>query len=479
MLELAIIVWFILVALTVIGISQSQTDGQGCRHLISSNGVFLTTFSLYFVIPALNPILTGGEFFWAAKYSGETIVAVVMCALVWSLMIYLLGYGIKPKSYIAIGASFVSEQPAKYRSSRRALFISMVFILMGVVMKLMAVRLGGGMDETVMRMSKGVSQSLNISSISSKVGHLRNFSGISEAGAAYLLLEALRARRARWLASAIFIAVVALAMMTTGKRLYILWPVLIAAGGFSCYLNVLRPRHFLFLLPAGLAFGFLTLMYRIYVPLYFAGALPSFDLASAPWSQGSLWLFYFNSLEFSFFELTAASFVDHETINRLLGGSFLAFYRPYIEPFLYIIPRSVWPGKPETLVDISHAMSAMIFNTDLTIATTGIAPGLPGTSYILGGPLGFTVSFFLLGILCRRIDMNYIGRRRAGDDILPMRIVWLAFWIVVVFHIFRQGTIGWVFMITVVQQMGLLLGFALISLASRHRRNPVLSRLYA
>ncbi|MFN4130118.1 MAG: hypothetical protein ACK4GC_09920, partial [Paracoccaceae bacterium] len=260
------------------------------------------------------------------------------------------------------------------------MMVVLVLIVVGVLMKLAAIRLGGGVEETVMRMSRGVAATQNITGANSIVGHLRNFSGISEAGAAYLLLESQRTRRARWLGFAIFAAVVGLAMMATGKRLYVLWPVLMAAAGFACYVKVLRPMHFLILLPLGLGFGFLTLMYRIYAPLYFAGALPGFDLSSAPWAQGSQWLFYFNSLEFSFFELTAAAFIDHETINRILGGPLLGFYRPHIEPFLYIIPRAVWPGKPETLVDISHAMTAMIFNSDFSIASFGIAAGLTGTS---------------------------------------------------------------------------------------------------
>lgn len=478
MLDIAFIVWVILIVLTIVALGQCPTDGHGRRHLVSANGIFIITFALYFVIPALNPLLTEGQFYWAVMYSDKTMILVVMCSLVWAILLYLLGYQISSISSKPALRSTSHIRPTKSPDDRRAIMVAIILVVVGVMMKLLAVQLGGGVEETVMRMSKGVSENQNLSVITSIVGHLRNFSGISEAGAAYLLLQALRGDRMRWLAISVFVVVVALAMLTTGKRLYILWPVLIAVCGFSCYVKTILPRHFFLILPLGLTFGFLTLMYRIYAPLYFAGLLASFDLASVSWAQGSYWLFYFNSLEFSFFELTAAAFADRESITNILGGPLLAAYRPYIEPFLYIIPRSVWLDKPETLLDVSHAMSALVFGTDISLSTFGIASGLTGTSYVLGGAMGYTIAFLTFGFFCRRIDVRYISTRNYGEDVHPMRIVWLAFWIVVAFHIFRQGTLGWVFIITVVQQIGVLIGFFAISSMQKLRWNSAPRRLH-
>lgn len=465
MLDIAIFVWVLLFLIALIALGRCQSDRHGNRHLISANGIFLITFILYFIFPALNPILTGGIFYWAASYSSKTLVLIVMCSLVWALLVYILGYELNSRP---LKSTINKIQPShKTQTNRHTINIALFMILAGVAMKIMAIMLGGGVDETIIRMSKGVSETNNITAASTIVGQLRNFSGLSEAGVAYLLLESLRTRRYRLLTISLFVLVVGFAMISTGKRLYVLWPILIAIAGFACYIKILSPGHLILLLPLGLFFGFLTLMFRIYMPLYFAGDLSNFDISDVPWANDSIWLFYFNSLEFSFFELTAAAFIDHEAIDRILGGPLLAFYRPHIEPILYIIPRVIWAGKPENLVDISHAMSAIIFNNDITLSSFGIATGLTGTSYILGGIIGFTLAFFFLGLMCRRIDKIYISNRYSGETVSPMRIVWLAFWLMIVFHLFRQGTIGWVFMITIVQQLGILIGFAAISILPR------------
>lgn len=466
MLDIALIAWIFLVILTFFTIHRCQIDKRGHRHLISANGIVVITFSLYFLVPALNPIITDGNFYWAESYSSKFIVLIVMCSLIWALTMYTLGYLLSLKSNNP-SISHITQKSNIQDSNQIAINTSLLLIATGILMKLIAISVGGGIEDTIIRMSRGVADTQDITESTSIVGQIRNLSGISEAGATYLLLESMRTKKNKWRGLIIFCIVTGFALISTGKRLYILWPMLVAIAGFSWYRHTLQPKHFFLLLPIGLGFGFITLMFRIYAPLYFAGGLSNLDLTDVPWAKGSLWLFYFNSLEFSFFELTAAAFVDNEVIDRIFGGSFLAFYRPHIEPFFYIIPRALWTDKPESFMDISHAMTTLIFQSEFTSKSYGIATGLTGTSYILGGFPGFTLSFFVLGLICRRIDKKYIGRYSTGEQVLSMQIVWFAFWLMVVFHIFRQGTIGWVFMITIIQQLGVLIGFFVISTVSR------------
>lgn len=466
MLVAAVLIWVLLLVATLYSLRNCPRDASGRQHLISANGVFLSTFLIYLALPAINPVMLGGSFYWATAYYSPLLVFLVMACCLWAVMVYAAAYRMTSRSSTR---SSVPEQTgaSQFARHQRAVLVACILVGIGIAMKLLAVALGGGVGETVLRISRGVAATQDIAATSSAIGHLRNLSGISEAGTMFLLLESLRTGRLRITAAVLFVATVFLAMAATGKRLYILWPVLAAAAGLAIYVRPIRPRDILILVPAGLAFGFLTLMYRVYAPLYFAGALSEADLTAAPWAKGSLWLFYFNSLEFSFFELTAVVLADRDSLIELLGGPLLAFYRPHIEPFFYLIPRAIWPGKPESFLDVSHAMTSLVFGDQLGAGSYGIATSLTGTSYVFGGFLGLTLAFLLMGVICSRIDRRFITMQPQGSSHATTRIIWLSFWMMVVFHLLRQGTLGWVFMIAVVQQAGTIAGALLIASAPR------------
>ena len=112
--------------------------------------------------------------------------------------------------------------------------------------------------------------------------------------------------------------------------------------------------------------------------------------------------------------------------------------------------------------DLSYGVSAVLGDTSFEDPTVGYASTLVGTSYILGGVVLVICSMFAFGYLTGRFDS-----RLARSDWSDMSLVLFAIGLVVIFHLFRQGTLGWTFIVSIVQQYGAIA--ALIALAWRTR----------
>ena len=127
-----------------------------------------------------------------------------------------------------------------------------------------------------------------------------------------------------------------------------------------------------------------------------------------------------------------------DQIADMFGGRLIAFYRAFLEPFLYIVPRAVWPDKPASFVDLAHGFYSATFSGGLT-GRVGFGATLIGYANLLGGPFAVAFSFLVLGLFSGWVD------RPRGDG-LPA-LVFKTVGIVIIFTLFRQGSLGWVFLI--------------------------------
>lgn len=468
MAELTIIVWLLTVITLFAGLRLAPTGPDGKHNLMSAHGLVLMMFFVFLVLPATTPVfLSDSQLYWASAFSGPQNVLAGL-SLVWaSVVIFLISYSLFRHSPLIEPKS--SGNPPL---GADATTISVLFALvgLGVLLKLLVVQIGGGLEMTIMRMSRGVSDSMGLSRESSGlIAQLRSFSIVGDLAAMWLFVVALARRRWRLAAFFLFIAMIALTMGVIGKRLYVLWPLLAFALAVSQYFYTVRPRHILFVIAAVFLFGWLSLSFRIFAPLSAAGVSNTLDLRAVPWAQGSAWRFYFGSLEFSYFELTVASIFGRETLTNLFNGQLEMLYKTQIEPFFFIIPRAIWPGKPEQFLDLSHGLAALTFYEDISTVDLGVASALTGTAWLSGGVLGVVLAFGFLGYVSARCDKFYYS----GQATLlpsPLRIIIYAYLLMVIFHLFRQGTFGWVFIIVVSQQLGGISAVALLWFVSLKAR---------
>jgi hypothetical protein len=99
--------------------------------------------------------------------------------------------------------------------------------------------------------------------------------------------------------------------------------------------------------------------------------------------------------------------------------------------------------------------------------TVGIATTLIGTSWIFGGVVGLVVGMFLLAALTSRVDV-FLNKMHYAT---PSRIVFFSLSCSLLFHFFRQGTVGWAFLIFFQSEtVFLLTTFLLLYVSARAAR---------
>jgi oligosaccharide repeat unit polymerase len=452
MAELTIIVWFLQVITLFAGLRLAPCGLDGKHNLLSAHGLVLMMFFVFLILPATTPVfLSEYQLYWASAFSGPQNVLAGLF-LVWaSIAIFLASYRLFRHSPNVIPKS--SENPPLGADPTT---ISVLFALvgLGILLKVLVVQIGGGIDMTIMRMSRGVAENMGISREGSGlILMVRSFSIVGDLAAVWLLVLAMARRRWRLAAFLLFIAMIAMTIGIIGKRLFVIWPLLAFALAFSHYVYKIRPKHILIVIAAIFLFGWLSLSFRIFAPLSAAGSLNSFDIRAVPWAQGSAWRFYFGSLEFAYFDLTVASINGREIVTKLFNGQLEMLYKTHIEPFFFIVPRAIWPSKPEQFLDLAHGLAALTFFEDVATVDLGINSALTGTSWLSGGVFGVVFAFGFLGYVAARSDKFYYSGK---VSMMPsaLRIIIYAYFLMVVFHLFRQGTFGWVFMIAVIQQLG-------------------------
>lgn len=420
--------------------------------------VVLGFFGLYFLLPAaLLLFYNGGGFVWVRQLDGQAVFFQTCLLTSLSLALFQVGYWFG-------GQREIKSQPGQDhpRALRNTVAVALVLCAAGIALKLIAFTLGGGLETSVTRLSGGVSQALGVQVASQSTFYVRTLSGIADAGAVWLIAYSIMKRKFSLLYVSLFLVTVGLAFLGTGKRSYLILPIIVLAVSYHKFVAPINIKKLPAAIVIMLALGFSSLMARIYLPVIFNDL--EINLDRVPWAEGSLIRFYFLSLEFSTFEAFALSIFYDNQIVALLGDTATAFYRTNLEPLLFLVPRTIWPGKPEAFVDVSHAVRVVMLGGSVENGT-GIASTLLGTSWALGNIVGLSAAMLSTGFASSFFDKNARFKQMS-----LFQVITYSFVLVLLFNFFRQGTFGWTILTVFIQQAGLLLGFFIIYVAKRYVR---------
>jgi hypothetical protein len=460
-----------LTVLLIFGFLQAPQDSNGARPVLSTFNVVLLGIFLYILLPAML-ILNAGTYTWAVDYySGEVFEKTVWLS---TLGVGAFVYGnLFSRRRVEVSEAEVASHGggAGQTSSTRSSASLVMFGLLaaGIALKLVLILDTGGFAESVTRLSDGVRQFSGVESLDAGAILLVTMSGIADGAATWGSLRALRERRLEKAWLSVLLITLGLTYLLTGKRLVILLPIMVVLVGFHVYRRPLTTRVLPIAIPVAIVLGFLTLSARVFLPAAIAGY--NMDLNNIAYADGSVLQFYLYSLEFASVEMISVAVEARPDVLEMFGGAWNAMITTNFESFLYSVPRAVWPGKPTVFYDLSHGITAALGATPFEDPTVGYASTLIGTSFIMGGVIGTLVAMLLLGILTARLD-----RRLQGSSWSDGSIVLYALALVVVFHLFRQGTLGWTFIVSVVQNYGVLLALLVLCILAKEKRSSLLPR---
>jgi hypothetical protein len=471
-----ILVTTLTLALVLAALSAPE-DSNGTRHLLSGYSIVLASFALYGVFPAVLLVLRGGEFYWAPGFDANhgLIRAVALTGV--ALLAFLYGYSIATRRRRAragsrrpAAASAVASRTLSPRSSpvdvggtaeaapRRipaAWQVAVGLVIVGLLMRLYVVTELGGIGPTVARLSGATRSHLALENAPPLLVQVLTLAGIANAGATWLLVQAIRLKRPIYLPGFVFLLALASSFLVSGKRLFLILPLLVVVCAIHAYRRPVTFRWAPWLLLAVPALGMATLLSRVFLPASQGDIVINLD--DVEYAHGSPVDFYFNSLEFSTTEMIAVAATSADEINASLGGNAEAFVTTNLVPFTYAVPRALYPEKPEAFIDMSHGISASVENSDIHYATVGYACTLIGTSYITAGVVGVLAVFTLLGYLTRRYDESHLDLPGSFGALVCHAVV-----LTVLFTYMRQGTLGWTFLVAVFQQYGFLIGAVML-----------------
>ena len=449
-----------LIFAVLVGFSQAPRDWRGERPLFSTHSVVLLVFGIYIPFPAVL-VLIAGRYTWATSYYSPELFSATLSLCLAAIVSFLFG------------SALVRSRPASVKakaqlSSRRVPDAVLIMMLaVGLALKLQLILAGGGLEDTLIRLSSFASSTTGVEELSAGAIGLRTLSGVADGAATWGLVQALKEKRARVRWGVIFTAVLVISYFTIGKRLLLVLPLVCIALAIHVYVRPLTTRLIPLVFTAMLGVGLLTLFARIFLPLATAGVVV--NLADVEYAGGSALAFYFYSLEFSTVEMISVAMNDAASIADLFGGPADAFAATNLVPFLYSVPRSIWPNKPEIIYDISYGISATLGATQFQDPTVGYASTIIGTAFVIGGVLGVIGAMAAFGFLSARADTLLRSPTWPVGRIFAYGLL-----LVLAFHFFRQGTLGWTFIVSIVQQYGFLLSVVIFSLIARRPTKDLL-----
>jgi len=423
---------------TIIGaFGLAPTCSLGYRPMVSGYTITLVTMLIYIAFSAAIPIVFNDmQFVNALAYSSEEEIFGTLCVSWAAVVLFVLSY-----LYFTRDRPINMRPASLYRPSQANFHIlAYVMLAIGLVMKALFVQRSGGLQTLLLSRSGGLAQSLGLTDEVDRGSiYLNEMSFIADAAACWLLLTALRVRKSTFVHILIFAVTIGFSFLLTPKRLVLLAPILAILIGFGIYVWPLRLRYAPYFVAAAMGFSLITLLTRIFLPAYLAG-VNVLDFAN--FDRVRYFVVHLMGMDMGFFEGTAVAVYGTNDVIAKFGSWGGAFYFPNVEPFFYIVPRFIWPLKPDHFVDVAVAVGTVMYGGTLEKANWGYGVGLVGTSWLYGGFAGLVVGMGILGwasAVCDRFmaKMHYAS---------PERILIFAVACTTLFHLYRQGTIGWVFL---------------------------------
>lgn len=458
----------VLLALNLAAFLRAPKDWRGCRPVASGYVVIVATIFLFIALPAV-AVYFRNSYVWAPAYFNADNFAAAIWLVNFALAAFLYGYffyraHVKDPDFKSPEASVGHRDSGPFQST---LPLVTLFIVVGVGIKIFLILSVGGLSNAVVLLSGFGRSEVGVdpqSPLSSSQIMLRVVSGMADGAAAWGLLTAFRQRRGVKTWTIILMLVLGLTFLTIGKRLILLFPLFLVVLGLHFYRRALTIKLLPALVLGAVIFGLLTISIRGLLPALLLGREVDFNASN--YAQGSFLLYYLYSLEFAMIEMITVVMVGRDNIMNMFGGAWDAFWATNIEPLFYTVPRALWPGKPTMFYDVSYGVSAELGYGSIDDPSVGYAPTLIGTAFFFAGVIGVGVALFLLGLLAARVDRRLTQRDWTGRDIVIYALA-----LVIVFHLFRQGSIGYALVISFSQQYGAIGAALLLSYVEQsHRR---------
>lgn len=409
----------------------------GYRPLLSGYTIVLYTIVLYAGFSACIPLLFNDmQFVWVPGYwsPSEMMGTLGVCWLAIVLFVGFYQFFSRHRLHRFVSTPLHLPQEQFFPA------LAYAFVVLGLLFKALFVIRSGGFHNLLLSRSHGIAQSLGLIEDTDRVAnYLIQISFIGDAAACWLFLEALRFRKHLLRHGILVFVTVALTFLITPKRLVLMAPLLSLGVGFGIYVRPLQLKYAPIFLFGALTFSMVTLAARIFLPAYLAGAEV---LDFARWGLVKKFALAQLSADLGFFDSTAVAVFRANDILAKFDGWWNAFYRPNFEPFLYAIPRFIWPSKPDHLVDVAIAMRAVIFGGTLRSTDIGVGVGLIGTSWLYGAIFGLVAGMAILAWAATFVD-RFLEKMHFAS---PGRILIFASSCTVLFHLYRQGTLGWTFL---------------------------------
>jgi hypothetical protein len=254
--------------------------------------------------------------------------------------------------------------------------------------------------------------------------------------------------------------VMVLTFIISGKRSAVI-PLLLLPLIWRHYLvkrlNVVKAGLFLVVSIAVIG---IMLLGRIVVPLLFNDQDPTAYLGD---DFGEVMLFYFDTGEWSTFDMVMASVVQRDTILSAMGGAAWGFLKYTFGTLIIFIPRAIWADKPD-YEDAGHIYYQMFIGESEGV---GFAVTAWGTSFLFFHVAGILFGMFVLGWFCRWAYDFFQPMRRS-----PYNVFFYSIFYWMMFQFLRFGTLGFTLLVFIQSMLvGVLAGLVLAR--RKQRRIPI------
>ncbi len=380
----ALVLVLTLALVLLVAALSAPRDSKGIRHLLSGYSIVLASFALYGLFPAGLLLVRGGEFYWATGFEANHGLVRAVAFTGVALLAFLYGYSIatrrrrvdsESRRSVRVG-SIAPPRAGPRRAGRTAVMVgrrssswttqidaadvgtaprrlpaawqvAIGLVIVGLLMRLYVVAELGGIGSTVARLSGASRSHLGLDNASPLLVQLLTLAGIANAGATWLLVMAIRSRRPVYLPALVFLLVLASSFLVSGKRLFLILPLLVVLCAIHVYRRPVTFRWAPWLLLAVPALGMATLLSRVFLPAAQADIVVNLD--EVDHADGSAFDFYFNSLEFSTTEMLAVAIASADDINASLGGNVEAFVATNLEALHVRGSAGRLPGETRVL----------------------------------------------------------------------------------------------------------------------------------
>jgi oligosaccharide repeat unit polymerase len=192
------------------------------------------------------------------------------------------------------------------------------------------------------------------------------------------------------------------------------------------------------------------LLGRIVVPLLMRDLNPTDYLGD---DIGQVMLFYFDTGEWSTFDMVLASVVQRDELLSAMGGAAWGFLKYTFGTLIIFIPRAIWADKPG-YEDPGHIYYQILSGENEAV---GFAVTAWGTSFLFFHVVGVLLGMFVLGWFCRWV---YNILRPCGQS--PYNVFFYSIFYWMMFQFLRFGTMGFTFLVFIQSMfVGVLAGLVL------------------